>query len=285
MKLQNIFSQYGGRHTNLKVLRSGEEGETAAGKLLVALVNENAWSKDYVVTGRFDGGLPSIAIEHESFKYHPLVIQPTDWEGWTVRRVEDEVRKRIDEMVESVQTQMQSLQNQISSMHYTRSHIDVDKARAAILAAFPDAGVLNYVALDTSDLYGFYVTSNRGPSYLARVLDHEPVGGVVRLPCSVTDWYLLLPGIGRHERHGYFWAALAQAFAARELHIPENELQCDEVQAMVMEWDPGQVDRNIVKYATLRTFNGRNIRVVFDENNLPAKAQFLPPEVVVIGRV
>lgn len=171
------------------------------------------------------------------------------------------------------------LNGQINDMRQASEDIAVDKARAAIVAAFSEAVDISQTPITAGrDLYAFHKKDiDHGPIYVARKLDHEFVGGVARIDCSASRWYGLRDGIEKGQRHGLFWAELARAFAARELGVPEKDLLCDSVSATEKPRTFLEVEPYIVGKAVLRILGGKENVVVLFRGNLPAWARLELP--------
>lgn len=247
---------------------------TSFGELFLALTEETAWSSEYLVRMKYP---TSFIIAHQSFQTELEITDQGDWwANWTVRRVEDAVREHFGKQEKLLEAKMAPLQEQMSKMYYALQRIDKAKARAALAAAFPEAAKLAQFMPEPTDIFCFGERMDRAPTYLVRMVNHEPIGGIARLwDHSAVDWHMLLGGTVRDTRLGYFWTALAQAFAARQLQIPETELRCAYVDAMVEDpWDPLMADRYTVKKVVLRASDDRTIIVTFGGDNLPAKAEF-----------
>lgn len=269
-----IQSGHGVEYLTLEQFHETGLGETHLGKLFMALAEERAWSSEYDVKISYG----NLTITHKTFQT-PLVIRQSSWAGWAVRRVEVAIREHLDEMTEDVLSQMAVLQQRAAEIDDTRREIDKAKARAALAAAFPEAGEFAQFSPETTDMFCFGRKMDETPTYLVRMVGHEPAGVARVLDMSAIGWHLLKPGIGRRERHGYFWAALAQAFAERELLIPEGELRCEAVVAVEKPWEAGQTDRYVVEKVVLNPWlTGRPIIVTFGSDNLPARAEFVPQE-------
>lgn len=251
---------------------------TLLGKLFIALTEETIWSNEYAVHVSFIRPT-CLTIAHKSFvpDGSALIIEKSDWTGWNVRRVEDAIRAHLDSMTKSARAKMESLQGQIVDLYSARENIDKEKARAALAAAFPEAGEFAQFSPEPTEIFCFGKNMDATPAYLVRMIDHESVGVACLLDFSAVSWHLLNSGIKQNERHGVFWAALARAFAARELKIAESELMCDEVHAVEKPWEKGTAERYIVGKVVLKSW-GLSGKVVttFGADNLPANVDLVP---------
>lgn len=267
-----------GAYLSLKQFEEVYFASTPLGKLFLALIAETAWSSEYSVVINIYRG-PELVISHAHFPAK-LVIWDSSWADWTVRRVEDAVRKHLDEQMKAVRAKIEPLQNSVSAMDGLLRQIDARKARAALLAAFPDVGELALFSPDPADVFCFGKVIEHTPAYLVRMVNHEAVGVARLSDQSPLGWHMQSDGIAKNQRLGEFWAGLAKSFAGRELQIPETELRCDEVVAVEMPWEPKK-NRYVVSKVVLRTVDDRRIVVMF-ANNLPAKAEFVLVDAVVI---
>jgi len=255
-----------------------EQGSTPLGRLLVALTKETAWSGEYTVYGSFGEKHPHLYVRHESFlPERSLAIGGTD-NDLSLRGVENAVREHIKESQQGMRPAINILQSRVNELHRALDRIASDKARTAIVAAFPEAnGVEQTPAVHQSGLYAFGAKTARDQLYVARELDHEFVGGIARIDCNTLYWYQLQDGVEKGQRHGLFWAQLARAFAARELDIEEKDLWCESVSAIEKPWESPQVDQYIVEKGVLRNGPVERVIVEFGPDNLPAKAYVAEP--------
>lgn len=262
---------------SLKQFEGVDFAGTPLGKLFLALIAETAWSSEYSVIINVHRG-PELIINHPHFPAK-LVIWDSNWTDWSVRRVEDAVREHLGKQMGAVRAKVEPLQGQISAMDDALRRIDKAKARAALLAAFPDVGELTLFSPDPADVYAFGTVMDHTPAYLVRMVNHEAVGVACLSDQSPLGWHVLSDGIAKHQRLGDFWIALAKSFAARELGIPEVDLtRCDEICVTEKPWAPKQ-DKYVVNKVVLRTFDDRKIVVTFGVDNLPASVDLVPTNV------
>jgi len=245
--------------------------ESPLGKLFIALIEENEWSKQYTVYASF-GDESYLNIEHPGFlPDRPLIIRgKVVDELFSVRRVEDIVRNHLKEAGESIHLSISILSRKIDNINEAFNRIDEDKARAAIIIAFPEAEAVALKTIPQSHggLYSLGInTENR--TFVARKIDGEFTGGVARIKLPVLAWCCLEEGISYYQKHGVFWIALARAFVARELQISENEIHSASIFA---NNDCSLPSRPSIEKIVLRK-NNTTIVVEFD-NELPVKATF-----------
>lgn len=261
------------------------EAASSLGKLFIALTQETVWSGEYTV-GAFLAEepfhRPRLIIRHPTF-VRPLVIEDGAGTVLSLRGAENAVRTHFNECQEWLRPTIDHLHGQVNDMYLASKKIAMDKAEAAVVATFPEAaGIKRTPVTGIHDLYFFSKDEDEGSIYVVRELDHEFVGGVAHIDCTVFYWYGLEDGIEKGERHGLFWAELARAFAARELVIPEKDLWCESVSATEKPWAFPQVDPYIVDKVVLQASDRKEyIVVLFGVNNLPAKAYWAESEQVI----
>ncbi|MDD2657825.1 MAG: hypothetical protein PHD04_04185 [Candidatus Pacebacteria bacterium] len=260
----------------LEQFAESAEAESSLGKSFLALTQETAWSSDYTVGAYLTDApfqKPRLVIKHETF-VRPLVIKDGTGTDLSLRGIEDAVRDHFRECKEWLQPTLSHLQGQINDLFRAREKITVDKAKAVIVAVFPEAAEATPFSTPWGrDLCAFSTGMDEGPVFVVRMLDLEPAGGVARIDCHPGYWYGLGDGVEKNKMHGLFWAELARAFAARELQIPEKDLGCEDVVATEKPWEFPQVDPYVVEKVVLRDGPGERIVVEFGSDNLPMKAE------------
>ncbi|MFA5996339.1 MAG: hypothetical protein WC790_01295 [Candidatus Paceibacterota bacterium] len=255
-----------------------EHAETPLGKLLIALVGETVWSNDYTIYASFDGERPFLQVNHKTFlSENSLMIYDDAKTVLSVRGVEDAIRALIRESRKALSSSINLLQYRRDDLERVFGKIMWDKARAAIVAAFPQVAAATPSHVGTeNDLYAFCANANTGPVFVARAVDGEFIGGTACVECSGFDWYNAGNGVEEGRRHNLFWAALAQAFAARELRIPGESLWgCEKVFASEKPWEFPQSEPYIVEKVIFSNWKGE-IVVEFGSDNLPATVTVLP---------
>lgn len=258
--------------------------------LAFALSGGNAWSMEYSFSVRLiDDHQPSLTIHYpESLEMieHPLMF--TGENGVSVRGVEDAVRVHLWKLHEEVLARIAQLQKDADNLAEAAFQITIDKAKAAVVAAFPEADGADYIPCQAArhDLYAFAhngienVHSN--PVYVVRVVGGEAVGGIARIESTVFTWC----GMREEERLECFWAELAWTFAAlnflptdephRRGHVLSTEVR-SEVLRNLHGTDPYHVDK-----AVFPAHGKQDIVVEFGSDNLPAKAYLATPVVGLI---
>jgi hypothetical protein len=236
------------------------------GKLLVALVAEQAWSRDYKVFAQF-GDRPYLNIDHPAFTpSRSLVVE----DALSLRDVEDAVRKHLRTSQEEIRPSINLLQGRVNNMEQALSRIDKDKARAAILKTFPGAKLNDADHYQGSADLHSYGKLDGTILYVARAVDHEFVGGVARLNLSSQQWYGMQDGISQGQRHNVFWAALARSFVRSVWNVPEEDCYCEVVYATEKPWKWPQPEPYIVEKVALRIPADKNVVLVkFGPDNLP----------------
>ena len=263
-----------------------EQAQSPLGKLLLALTEEKAWSSEYTVYASFDE-TPFLQIKQKTFlPERSLMIYDDSKVVLSIRGVEDAVRAHLNDSKESLLPAISILQSQANNLLRASEQIAVNKSRAVIVATFPEAtgATLNYYGAQR-DLYSFSLDPGRAPSFVAREINYEFVGGVTRVGYNSFEWYRAGDGIEANQRHGIFWTALAIAFAARELQTPEDCFYCQKVFAEEKPFlwpQPAGYDPYIVKEVLLRIRHiGKGIYVKFGADNLPAMVVQVPDEEMV----
>lgn len=266
----------------LEQFTESEHAETPLGKLLTALAGEAVWSNDYTIYASFDGDRPFLKVNHQFFlSESSLMIHDDAKTVLSVRGVEDAVRMHISNSQNGIRPAISMLQNRVNDLGRVSDKIMWDKAREAIVAAFPQAvGATPRNVGSGVDLYAFSANYQIGPVFVARAVGGEFVGGTACVECSGFEWTKAGDGIEKGRRHHLFWAALARAFTTREHDIPEKNLWCEQISAVENPWSDQQTEWFTVEKAVFRVPSKipRDVRdntfivVEFDANNLPAKA-------------
>ena len=262
-----------------------EQANSSLGKLLIALTEETTWSAGYNVYASFEEEFPYLNISHTTFLSEcPLIISHKTGDNWSVRRVEDAVRALLYDSQKSLRSSINILQGRAHNLRQMSEQITVDKAKAAIVAVFPEANSARYHSLATTrgGFYLFTTGAEATPIFVAREIDHEFVGGVARIDCPFSVWYRAEDGILTYQKNGLFWAALARVFAERKLGV--KDLLCENVfasekplEAIVaqLKVDPYVVEKVIMR---IRFWpEGEKVVVEFGSDNLPTKAYMSEP--------
>lgn len=260
-----------------------EQAKSPLGKLLIALVEEKVWSDSYEVNASL-GERPCLCITHKVFSSsrQSLIVRDDGAISLSVRGVEDAIRTHLRHSWEAIEPSIEILENKISSLHQTSRKIAIDKAKAAIVAVFPEAVDASWSGDELQgDLYCFLLPRdiNGRPIFVAREIDHEFIGGVARIDCSYSHWYGAARGIEAAGKYGIFWVALAQAFVAREVGIPEEELRYREVHASEVAPPPFgnyKVDKVVLSAISCLRGVDEDIVVEFGVDNLPNATIMLP---------
>lgn len=255
------------------------EADNPLGQLLIALTNENTWSVDYTVSAHFHGDEPRMYISHDSFLPERSLSISADTSNLSVRGVEDAVRAHLRESQESMWPAISILQHHVNGLYQTFEQIDTDKARAAVVKAFPEAKGAEYSpAMARGGLHCFHNGGiNQTPIFVAREINHEFVGGVARIiGCSAFEWYGMSDGVKASQRHGVFWIYLAIQFVAREFQVNEKEIYFQSISVTEKPFEvicvQPPIDPYIVEKVLLRiTCHKKDVVVEFGSDNLPAK--------------
>ncbi len=256
----------------LKQFVGSAEAGSPLGKLLIALTQETAWSGKYTVSASFYEE-PHLCIGHKTFLSEELNINIETDAEWSVRRVEDSVRKHLLDLQKSIRLAAKILQGKVNNMQQALDDIPANKAKAAVVATFPEATDIGQFSSGRDDLCAFYKNDvDRSPIYIAREIDHEFVGGVARVDCNAIYWHGLQNGIANNDRHKLFWTQLARAYAACRLGIPEKDLSFESIFVVKNPPTSLRVDPYVVDKVVLRTRGEKDdivIVVLFGDNNLP----------------
>ena len=252
----------------MKEFIGSEWALTPLGKLFIALAEETVWSGEYRVAASF-GSEPRLTVFHPTF----LSDQPLEIvEGagiLSVKDVEDALRAHFRKSWEGIQSVMSVLQNTTSSLREASNRIEVDKAKAAIVAVFPEAMAArhNHV-LGTYDLSAF--EGHDEQIFLARQIDGEFLHGIARIGMQPLHFY----GLKERDKRSCFWEALALAFAEKELGLAEGHLYSLKIEVEEKErvWPhPAGYDPFIVREVLFQErLVGDQVVVTFGANNLPA---------------
>ncbi len=263
----------------LEQFSGSEHAGTPLGKLLTALTGEAVWSNDYTVYASFGSGKPFLQVNHRTFlSEESLMIYDDAKTVLSVHGVEDAVRALIRDSQKAMHSSINLLQSRRDDLGRVSDKIMWDKARAAIVAAFPQAAdaTPSHVGME-NDLYAFSANKGerKGPIFVARAIDREFIGGTACVECNGFDWYKAGNGVEKGQRHYLFWAALARAFAAHRHAIPETDLRCERVFASEKPWEFPQPEPYIVEkvvFDLLCEDENVVIEVNFGSDNLPERA-------------
>lgn len=259
---------------------ASREAETDGGKRFLALLDEKVWSGAYTASIHFDdkGRLVLFQVNHPCFiEGRALWIDPEKQK--TVRDVETAVRAHIDALRKHLEPKIARLQIQDDKLYRARRQILIDRAKAAVVAIFPEAESAEYFKLqDDSAFYSFGAPDGEQTIFVVREVGGEFIGRVVRIILFPLEWRCLRPGLETNQREWVFWTALAKTFASTKLGIPENEFHCLDVVAKKktfeeMARNPG-IDPYIVEGVHLRTAS-QKIVVEFD-CNMPVDVSAVP---------
>lgn len=266
-----------------------EEAQTPFGQLTIALTREIGWSAKYHFSTHFHKEGPYLLIGHALFPPPGTMVFGTDsGEDVSVHGVENAVRSHFYKLHEELQPGIAALQLRANDLNETAMQIVVEKARAAVVASFPEAGELEYLPFSEA-WRALYVFGRSGDGYLyvARTSDNEVTRGVTRIESSILAW----SGMGDIERHELFWTELARTYIVRELQIPESRLpRYGNVSAkekplssrIHSQLEDGYEDVEVTFRAETVTGESRDVIVEFGLDNLPAKAYLAEPVVGLI---
>lgn len=212
MKLIGISIENTSEATYEEFIKS-ERAKSPLGELLIALVQETAWSNKYSVWATFDEK-PKLVIRHQAFlPERSFTIYP--WHDLSVRRVEKAVRAHLWKLHEGFLFKIAELQKSADNLSSAAFQIVIDKAQAAVVAALPQARGADYIPCQAThpDLYAFAQNGiknvHSNPVYVVRVVDDEAVGGVARIESTVNSWYQMR----EEERRERFQAATCRVDA------------------------------------------------------------------------
>lgn len=179
-----------GDRTMEEFLRDAE-ARTPFGQLVIALADEREWSVNYSFSAHIRGNKSSLLISHPTFfpnRANALVFTAKDSGNPSVRCVADAVRAHLLELKTNLQDKIKKIKNEISGLGGAADRIVIARARAAIIAAFPDAGEIEYILClaDCPEFYAFCLGTS-GFTYVARVINNE-ISGTVRLQFGRYAW-------------------------------------------------------------------------------------------------
>lgn len=240
------------------------------GKLLIALTEETGWSGEYEVCGYWDEK-PLLKIHHPAFlPERPLMIAE-DSGIVSVRGVEDAIRKHFRDSEKSLVPEICRLQELKSELPRALDRIMVDKAKAAIIAVFPEAVDARHYSDLSDGSFNCFVVKKGGTEHLfvARKINHEFTSGIAQLDVSIPEWWQM----DYRQRHDLFWKSLARAFAVHELEISEEQLHFGLVAADLETWTSGP---HIVERVLFEIPNGPLVDVKFGPDYLPANVTLVP---------
>ena len=237
------------------------------------------WSREYEIRAFF-GRDSFLTIRHKSFLLDfPLTIHD-DGHFWPLSRVETVVHEHLRLSENTIYREINDFMEKVAAIQGATNRITTDKAKAAILEVFPEAGGVKDVVDSLYGLCAFAAPLNRAAIFVARLIDGEPIGGVAQIRVPPFDWKQTKYGISDHERLGMFWVAIAKAFAAQELHglgVTEEDLSAYHAGVIAQENpDMEQKDPYVVRKIILRHGPAPEITIVFGSDNLPAKVIYEP---------
>lgn len=269
-----------GDNLTLEQFTESEHAGTPLGELFVALTGEAVWSSDYTIYASFDGRRPFLQVNHRTFLSEgSLVIYNDGKTVLSVRGVEDAVRALIHDSRKALQSSISLLQYRRNDLERLSDKIMWDKARAAIVAAFPQAADATPSNVGSEvDLYAF-ANKGMGPIFVARAVGGEFIGGTACVWRNSFEWFSAGDGIKEGQRHYLFWEALARTFVRSELDVSEEDLRHANVFASENPWDDQRLERFTLEKAVFRVPSKipKNIRddtfvvVEFGSDNLPAR--------------
>ena len=244
------------------------------GRLLVELIEESVWTEEFEVSASF-GGNSFLTIRHKAFLPDCPLTLYDDGTIWSVNKVEEEVREHLRISEKTAYHEIEILLEKITAMQGAAAKIATNKAKAAVIEAFPEVRGTGEVIDVKYGLCAFASPTNKRSTFVARLVGDKPVGGVARIKITPFEWKQTKDGTANHERFGMFCIALAKAFAARELHglgITEEDLDTYHAGIIIQE-NPRmeQKDPYIVRKILLRRTSAQDITIVFGSDNLPAK--------------
>lgn len=263
---------------SLEQFASEPAAESPLGKLLLELI-KTVWSGDCTVYAHFGREQSFLQIEHPAFLSNAsLRIHGTSGIV-SVRNVEDAIHTHVLKLKADLQPAIWLLNERVNALDKVSFQIKLDKARAAIGAVYPEVADAKYYATKhNGDLVGF-ISKEGSPDeklFFTRRVGGEFVGGAVRLNMPWREWHALEEGFFTERKHGVFWSALARAFAASELNVPEDSFHCKIVFAEENHaWPrPAVYDPFIVEKVVLE-LPDMCVEVEFI-NNLPAEVTPVP---------
>lgn len=262
---------------NVTIYAFPQLAATPLGKLLAALTEERVWSGEYFVRGYFWVNR-ALEIHHQGFlPGKTLWIHAEDvTENTTVRDVEDAVRAHFRDSAKSLEPEIGRLHELQNNLRRASDRIAADKAKAAIVAVFSEAVDSHFFAPNGAvDLYCFTLGPGFGNKiFVARKVGSKFTGGIARIKMAGDTWHLL----SHVQQSQVFWEALAKAFAARELKIPEANLHdaCVGMRAMTLGESASDDEIPPSVEAVSVEAPGGYVTITFDNNNLPVKAIFTP---------
>ncbi|HEX8946703.1 MAG TPA: hypothetical protein VF829_00605 [Candidatus Paceibacterota bacterium] len=208
-----------GSDASLEEFTRNEHAKSALGELLIALAGEEAWSKEYAVSGYFQNDEHYLIITHPAFLdgRSRITIQDDGME-WSLQRVEQIVEGHLRTSGHSLEMGIRALQQLAQTQLGLAKKIQENKARAAIRAIFPDATHLDF--LDASDELWAFTPQSGKEFYVVRRVAGEFIGGVAKFNLSPGMWY------DQRKKLEAFWAQIARQFAVKELNAEEQEFRC-----------------------------------------------------------
>lgn len=271
IRMQDSF---GGTDTfTLEDFRKRPTAGIPLGKLFIALCEENTWSAaSFTVTGRF-ANETTLVIWHPAFLRGRALVIDEACGILTVDQVEAAVRKHLEETAEWLLPTIKDLSDQRERARTAERQIDIDKAKALVVARYPEAADTRYRhAADMRREFHPFAKDKEASVYVVRQLGDAFVGPV-KVRCTPFDWHCAGHEVRGHPQYKLFWEALAVQFAARELEVPEEKILSGIPAVRELPWQEGQVGGLRIEKVHVSIQAGRlqEFIVEFDENNLPAR--------------
>ena len=253
------------------------QAKTPLGMLLIALVGEETWSTEYEVYACLKAANAYLQISHPTFlPDRSLVVHNDPKTEWSISRVEAVLREHLRSSKETIESSISILQEKATNIHAELNRIDWNKAKAVLTTAFPATANAERVSCNAGEFYVFALRELQDQLFVTRKIGDWFVGGSAR-NISRTGWNVAKYGKNPGQQHHMFWVALARAFAAADLEIPEDDLICETVAATDKMFGCEDPDQYVVEKVILAirgggaiTRRGGVVTVTFNDNNVPS---------------
>lgn len=263
------------RDTTMEDLVKSMWGATNFAKLVIALAEEKVWTSEYRGSAFFAlaDNAPYLRISHPAFLSEFKIRHDSPYE-LTVDNVEKAVREHVSALTEILQKESLSLQIKSASLYDALDDIGTSKAKAALVAAFPEAVEYHHFSPGGFPMLRCFVSGDgitTSPIYVVRTVnDKEGAGGIAKVSVTGAEWYKTPFGVGEDQKLGIFWIELARAFVTRKHpKIRADMLSFKEIKATTNSVSPG------VEYVSFK-FSDGEANVLFDTENLPSEVRLIP---------
>lgn len=281
MQLNWIATRKGMYHS-FEPFKKNPLARTQIGQLLRILAEEDPPGlAPYSLSASFSELEVRLIVSHHAFpvSYQDLIIETSHDGDLTVEDVEIAIRTHLNRCHSAVRESARQMELKLGDIEATLRQISIDKARAAIIAAFPDEAIGEYLPIQQTfqDFWTFAKKGDDRTLYAARQVDVVGNFVAIRLDnTSIAEWAEEMgEDINCGGRYGFFLMTLAEAYAASELGLDSTKFGWKHVLGAEV---PGRLGIN--RFTNVKAVMSVNwlheeegdVIVEFDANNMPTNA-------------